>query len=88
MCLVDVLVDCFRGSIFCRSLVYHLHILCRIRVLCVLTRVYALDVFSRCCRNISATVLEIGDPTEIPFSGWYVFFGMRNNPVGERFLVA
>jgi len=29
---------------------------------------------SRCCRNISATVLEIGDPIEIPFSGWYVLF--------------
>jgi len=27
-------------------------------------------VFSRSCRNISATVFEMGDPIETPFSGW------------------
>jgi hypothetical protein len=27
---------------------------------------------SRCCKNISAIVLDIGDPMDTPFCGWYV----------------
>ena len=30
---------------------------------------YCFCVFSICCRNISAIVLEIWDPMEMPFSG-------------------
>ena len=33
-------------------------------------------VFSESCRNISATVFEMGDPVERPFLGWYVL--LRN----------
>ena len=30
-------------------------------------------VLSRCCRKISAILLEIGEPIETPFSGWYIW---------------
>jgi hypothetical protein len=30
---------------------------------------YCFCVFSMCCRNISAIVLEMWDPMEMPFSG-------------------
>ena len=29
---------------------------------------------SRCCRNISAIVHEIGESMDNPFSGWYILF--------------
>jgi len=33
-----------------------------------------ISVLSMCCKNISAMVLEIGDPIEIPVFGWYIWF--------------
>ena len=44
-------------------------------------------VFSMCCRNTSAIVLEIGDPMEIPFSVDIDCFQMKNNFVEEWFPV-
>ena len=38
-------------------------------------------VFSMCCRNISAIVLDMGDPTETPFLVGICCFEMRNNLV-------
>ena len=29
--------------------------------------------FSSCCKNISAMVLEMGEPMAIPLSGWYIW---------------
>jgi hypothetical protein len=28
----------------------------------------------RCCKNISAIILDIGEPMDMPFCGWYVLF--------------
>ena len=57
-------------------------------IMCLDSRICFKCVFSRCCRNISATVLEIGDPIESLSRVGRCCFGRRNSSVGEGFLVA
>ena len=39
-----------------------------------INKVFNASFFSSCCRNISATVPEIGEPMATPLSGWYIWF--------------